>query len=101
MNEPEHALVAAAAAAAEPHVRALRERGWAVEVIVQGEPPSVSLRIDLSGLKQPVESDPRSADHTGHITKGDDGLWRNEQGDIVVTFADGRAAVVKGIEGET
>jgi hypothetical protein len=56
MSQPQHALIRAAMGRISPVVKQLREDGWATEVIAHADPLVVEVRIDLSGLKRPVES---------------------------------------------
>lgn len=55
-NEPRLVLITAACEALLPVVNDLRRRGWAVGVTAHTDGPKVTLDIDLSGLKVPVEA---------------------------------------------
>lgn len=57
MNEPASALIQAAFERVQPFVSELRAAGWPVEVIAHTDSYALELRIDLSGLKVPVESE--------------------------------------------
>lgn len=60
MTEPQEILVKAATAAMRDAGRALRERGWPVELIVDAIPErdsfAVSLRFELPHIPIPIEA---------------------------------------------
>lgn len=56
VNEPRDVLIRAACEALLPVMEDFRRRGWAVSVTAHADGPKVTLDIDLSGLKVPVES---------------------------------------------